>query len=388
MKTTIPTYIICLLVSIMSLIACSEAEQDQEQEQVLDLNSETIKISQEQFEAGGMQLVKLTKQQFTEAVYCTGTIDVPPQSRAVISAVMGGYVKSSTLLVGDKVTKGQLLLRLENPKYAELQQNYLETKAALDYLTEDYERQKTLNQENIASNKEFLKSKGDYESAAAKLKGLGEQLKMLSINPKNITPDNISTTIDLIAPIDGTLAVVNNSRGTYVDPSEPLLEIIDLNHLHLELNVYEQDFLRMKKGQIIHFSVPEASASKFLGEVHLIGNTIEEKTRTVKVHGHLESDSIPFAVGMFIEAEIVTKSSESHAIPEDAVFKSEEGEAIIRLVNSDSNQYVFERMSIQTIKAVDGLKILSEDAEIDSTSSYLLGGYHIINKGEDAAHDH
>lgn len=42
-------------------------------------------------------------------------IDVPPANRAVVSATMGGYIKTAPLLVGDKVRKGQVLLSIENP---------------------------------------------------------------------------------------------------------------------------------------------------------------------------------------------------------------------------------------------------------------------------------
>lgn len=387
MKKTKSLYIICIFVSIMSLMACTGETQPAEQEHAHDVNAATMIISKQQFEAGGMQLVKLKKQAFNETVYCTGTIDVPPQNRAVISAVMGGYVKNSTLLVGDHVRRGQLLLRLENPAYAELQQQFLETKAKLAYLKEDFERQSTLNQEKIASKKEYLQAKSNYESATARLKGLGEQLKMLSINPEGVTAENISATIELHAPIEGTISMVNISRGTYVAPSVPLMEIIDLNHLHLELNVYEQDFIKVKKDQVIQFTVPEAGDTKYVGEVHLIGNTIEAATRTVKVHGHLENDSNSFAVGMFIEAEIVTEADERYALPEEAVVKSEVSSVIIQLVSSDKDSYVFKLIDVETSDAVNGFKALPMNSEIDTTASYLVGGFHFIDQGE-GGHKH
>ncbi len=81
-----------------------------------------------------MQLGTLTEQAFNEIVKTTGFIDVPPQNKASVSTFLGGYVKRTPLLVGDKIRKGQLVATLENTEYVELQQQYLEVAEQLNYL--------------------------------------------------------------------------------------------------------------------------------------------------------------------------------------------------------------------------------------------------------------
>ena len=71
---------------------------------------------------------------------------------------MGGYIKKTPLLIGDVVKKGQLLVTIENPDFITLQQEYMEVKQQLVYLASEYDRQKTMREENITSQKSFSKS--------------------------------------------------------------------------------------------------------------------------------------------------------------------------------------------------------------------------------------
>ncbi|MEY4012639.1 MAG: hypothetical protein RIT22_1763, partial [Bacteroidota bacterium] len=64
--------------------------------------------------------------------------------RAQVTTFIGGYVKSTQLLVGDKVRKGQALVMLESAEYLDIQKEYLEVAEQIQYLKSEYERQKTL----------------------------------------------------------------------------------------------------------------------------------------------------------------------------------------------------------------------------------------------------
>ena len=65
-------------------------------------------------------------------------------------------------MVGDKVTKGQALLTLQNTEFLDIQKEYLEVAEQINYLKSEYERQKTLYDEKISSQKNYLKAESDY----------------------------------------------------------------------------------------------------------------------------------------------------------------------------------------------------------------------------------
>ena len=142
-----------LLLSALVLAACNNSTTQEAANEMAseENNSGIIHLSKAQFESAKMEVGQLTEKPFAETVQTSGMIDVPPQSRAVISAFAGGYIKNTPLLVGDKVSKGQRLVTLENPEFITMQQNYLETAEQLSYLKSEYERQQIMFDEKITS---------------------------------------------------------------------------------------------------------------------------------------------------------------------------------------------------------------------------------------------
>lgn len=131
-----------LLISLV-LMACGKEKQEQSVIAEVE-ESKIISVTNTQFESENMQLGTLTEQEFNETVKTTGFIDVPPQNKASVSTFLGGYVKRTPLLVGDKIKRGHLVASLENTEYVELQQQYLEVAEQLNYLKSEFTRQQTL----------------------------------------------------------------------------------------------------------------------------------------------------------------------------------------------------------------------------------------------------
>ncbi|MDH3711960.1 MAG: efflux RND transporter periplasmic adaptor subunit, partial [Cyclobacteriaceae bacterium] len=101
-----------------------------------------IELTKAQIAAADIALGKMEKKTLSQQVQVNGYFDVPPQNKAQVSAYKAGYVKKTTLLVGDKVKKRQVLVVLENPEFVKAQQNFMEVKGQLDYLKAEYERKK------------------------------------------------------------------------------------------------------------------------------------------------------------------------------------------------------------------------------------------------------
>jgi len=253
--------IIVLLLSIIA-ISCNTSKTEEATVNPIKEDNNLVEITSSQFENSKMELGKTSKQFFTESIKTNGYIDVPPANRAKVSAIIGGYVKKSPLLVGDKVKKGQLLLTIENPDFIEIQQNYLEITEKLTYLKSEYNRQKTLFEEKITSQKNYLKAESDYKSALALSNGLSHKLKMININPLNVKAGKITSIVPIYAPISGSVTAVYTNVGEFMNASDVLLEIINNEHKHIELIVFEKEILKIREKQPILFKIPESSTKK------------------------------------------------------------------------------------------------------------------------------
>ncbi len=335
-----------------------------------------ILVTQAQFETNGLMIGAMERRTFPKMVETSGMIDVPPENRASVSAFMGGFVKQTSLLIGDQVKKGQLLVILENQEFVQMQQDYLEVFNQLDYLKAEFERNQTLFDEKIASQKNFLQAKSNYETAKARYQGLKEQLQMLNISPSNVEQGNISSQAAIYAPISGSITKMNVAKGSYVSPATEILEIVDNEHVHLELTVFEKDILKVKKGQKIEFRIPEAAEAAFNAEVYLVGTSIDNTQRTIKVHGHLEHEdekASNFLPGMFVDAMIMTDTIKTLSLPEEAVIESEGNYYVLKLMEQKDGGYTFERVAVKQGSTYGGFTEINS-SELTESDKFLTKG--------------
>lgn len=341
--------------------------------QTESINS-AIFYTEEQFETSEMEMGNITMQTFSKTITTNGKIDVPPANRANVSAVLGGFIKSLPLLVGDNVKKGQLIARIENPDFIKLQQEYLMLNESLVYLKSEFNRQKTLFDEKISSEKNFLKAESDYKGTLVKRNGLAQQLKMVNVDLNALAQGVIVSSLPIYAPISGSISMVNVSVGEFVNASNSILEILDNTHLHLELVVFEKDILNLKVGQKIRFQLPERSDKKFDAEVHLIGKSIDNESRTAQVHGHLISDKDQFLVGMFVEAEIITESYQKPGLPISAIITEDGISSIMIFKEKNEKGYIFEKKVVEIGFKNDNYVEIKNSAQFDENAQVLIKG--------------
>ena len=369
--------IIFISTLLFVFISCNDVKKEVDEKQ----SSDAISVTEEQFKTMNMELGQLQKIDFEEVVQTTGKIDVPPQNRAKITTFVGGYVKSTTLLVGDKVTKGQALLRLESTEFIDLQKEYLEASEQMNYLKSEYDRQLTLYNEKITSQKNYLKAESEYKRNKAVYQSLRSKLMLLNINPNQVEKGKFTSIITIFSPISGDVVSMNANVGMYVAPSDVILEIVETSHLHLELNVFEKDILKVKEGQKINFSATEASKETFEATVHLVGKSIEGNDRTINVHGHL-SDKIKqrLITGMFVEASIVVGSKNRLAIKKEAISTIESKNYVLLLKSKSKGNYIFKKVLIEVGSKTEDYSEIIPNSEITSESTMLVKGvFDLLN---------
>ena len=314
--------------------------------------------------------------EFHQVVKANGMFDVPPENRASISSYYGGTVKNIQLLPGERVKKGQILFILENPDYVQLQQDFLEAKGQLTYLKSDYERQKNLVQDRVTSQKSYLKSESEYTVTRVRVESISKKLKLMNIDPNTLTIGNIHTTINIYSPINGYVTKVNITRGAYLNPSEVAITLVDTDHLHLELNIFEKDISKVDIGQPIRFRVQEDIGRQYEAVVHLVNKVVDPENRTIGIHGHLlnEKLSTKFNPGMYVEAEIYTTSESKKSLPQDAIVEVDGQYYVLVLESSSNGNYVFAQKEVKTGKSDNGYIEILNYQDFNINAEFLVNG--------------
>ena len=348
-------------------------------------NPDVVQISSAQLGAAGLETGPFVWKNMTTDVQANGSIDVPPQNRASVSAVMGGYVQSVAVLPGQQVARGGVVAVLRHPDYLKLQQEYLQSKARVRFLEQELKRQQTLDAEDVGAKRKLQQAQSEYTSEQALLRSTAGQLRMLGLSMARLDRGEISPTVPLVSPIKGYVKAVNINPGQFVNPQDVLVEVVDRSDLHLELKVFERDIARVKIGQRILFKIPSRGSNENMAaRVFLVGRAFNDDGRTVSVHAHLEPERADVLPGQYVAAHIQTAGARQRTVPEDALVQA--GEFSYLFAQTGPN--TFRRYKVKTGATDAGdVAVTLLDAGADTTRLVRHGAYFLdaeLKKGQDA----
>ena len=310
-----------LIIFIGFIIVTSCGNKAVEEAVVKELHTEaenTVEFNATQYKTAGIELGQVENKQISGTIKVNGMLDVPPQQMISVSAPLGGFLKSTSMLQGSRVKTGQLIAVLENLEFVQLQQDYLEAKNQFEFAKTDYERQQELAKENVNAQKTLQQAKTTYTSWQTKENGLRVKLKMLNIDLTSLEAGQMTSTINLYSPINGYVTQVNVNIGKFVNSSDVIFQIVDTEHLHVELTVFEKDVPKLKIGQKVRFILANETKER-TATVYLLGRQISAD-RTIRIHCHIDKEDTNLLPGMYLKAMVETGGIEVPALPDKAVL--------------------------------------------------------------------
>src|SRR5690606_7500343 len=144
--------------------------------------------------------------------------------------------------------------------------------------------------------------------------------------------------------------------------------IVDVKHLHVELQIYEKDIYKVKIGQKVNFHLPGETTAR-TASVFLVGKEISSD-RTVRVHCHLDQEDETLLPGMFVTASIETLSTEAQVINSSAIVNADGQQGVF--VKSGSRQ--FELVKVKTGANADAFIEIKTGSEIKPGDSIVVEG--------------
>ena len=382
MKSKNIFFSIALIFGLFLVASCSKSDPSDGEIEVSEAPEQIteIELTEEQFKTMKMEWGPLHTGEFSEEIQVQGTVQIPVEGMREITTYFGGYVQDLKLIEGQEVRKGEVLFTLENPDFLRLQQDFLEINSQLAYLKAEWDRQKTLAQEQISAQKNFLKAAADYEAALAKTQSLKKQLAMIGINTDGLTPTSMRSKISVTSPISGFVVEVVAVPGQFLPSAAKALALISKEHVHVELVLFEQDASKVHVGQVVEFTSPDRPDEVIKAKIKVVGKSINDQ-RQINVHADLidEKEEAKLTPGMFLQARIQLDPQRSLAVPEESII--EVGEEHYILVQKSKSAGAF---TLQKIKVTPGAKgkhyrAISTASALDSTAVVLVkGGFNLL----------
>jgi cobalt-zinc-cadmium efflux system membrane fusion protein len=365
---------ILLLMLVGTIASCTSQEPLNEEEVENAFRTQGyITLSKETMDRLAIQMEKPMQRKLSEKLPFRGYIEVPPENLHSIHAPVRGLVSEGLLIEGDIVKKGQVLIKIKHPDIVKVQEDYAKLMAELNFMEKELDRQQQLARNEAASQKRVDEVFRDLSLLRASKDALESRLKMLSILPEAVLQGTISEEIVLRSPANGSITKIAYNAGKLVAEDEFLLEIVDKHHLHLAMDIYEDQSSFIQKGQVIEFFVP-GNTQTHRADLVLIGQMVDPVKRTVLVHAHPQEDLEIFVPGMQVQGNVLLDEQEYLCIPAASVFSTEDGTHLVFVAEPDGK---FTWKELGEVKILDDYAILSpEDIGLEVVGEgawYLFG---------------
>ena len=274
--------------------------------------------------------------------------------------------------------------RFQNIAEAEI----VQAKSQVAFALEKYNKDKKLAEEGALPSRDFLESETQLAQARAELvnanslrdvivaenqlqrakadvKVAKERIKLSNANYQTrLTQLGITANekglVVVTAPISGQIADRQVTIGqSFEDAGGQLMTIVNDNRVFATANIYEKDFNRVEKGQLVKVKVASLPNQTFTGVISRVGSVVQRETRTVSVQAEIRNILEQLKPGMFAELEVVTDKTlvKVLTIPSSAVVDIN-GKKIVYVKNGNSFQAIepeFGRTSGNLIEVTNSL---------------------------------
>lgn len=324
---------ILILCTTFTVVSCSKENTKQEEKKQEIVSTSILKLTDAQLKNFEIDTASFQNQNLPTTIRFNAKTAVTPENTISITNAFGGYVKRIALIPGNYVSKGQVLVVLEDPQYIQMQEDYLTTKALLEQANADYTRQKDLNAEQAASDKVMQQAKATRQSLMVKKSSLEQKLRLMNINPATVSLSNIKRTINVYSPISGMVSQVFANTGQYVSSADAMLEIINPDRSLLNIKVFEKDLGNIQIGQPLIAYTNAKPDQKLNAQITAISNQVNEDG-TVDVFAKItNTNGTRLTANMYFNIELQVNSLNANILPEEAV------------VHFEGKDYVFEQQN-------------------------------------------
>lgn len=304
---------------------------------------------------------------------------VPNQNRvAVVSPFIESSINEVFVNVGDKVKSEDRLACLTSPEIGMLRAEYSKAKAELTIKKQNLKRQQKLFEEKIVPSKSFQEAELEYQLAEVQNNYAEKKLLAIGIDNDEIdTPPTghsnvVGSTIHVTAPISGVVTSRTASLGQKVDSSSQLFEIMNIENVWLEADIFEKDLTKIRQGQTVKVKVSAYPDKFFTGEIFYIGSTLTPETKTIKVLVEIDNKSEKLKPGMFAETHIVVGQKQNAlVIPKSAVIEDENLKVVFVGEENGYHRHVVET-GIESFGFIEIVSGLTPGSSVVTKGNYQL----------------
>jgi membrane fusion protein, multidrug efflux system len=378
MKTTKNNYTsmrtIVSILAILLIVSCGKPgvekikkEIDSKKEQVLKLQQEISELETKLVSMGDsskkdpaflVSFLNIKSGPFLHYIEVQGSLD--GDENAAVYPEANGVIEVINVSVGQRVSKGQILARLNDAAIVE-QIKGLES--TYELVSTIYEKQKSLWDQNIGSEVQYLQAKNNKESLEAQLASTRKQLDMMHIK----------------SPINGTVEENNLKVGQMASPQYPAFRVVSFGRLKVVSDIAEAYASKVKVGDDIIVYLPDIK-KEYKARVSFASNYINQVNRTFRVEANLTESDNNMKANMVAVVKINDyKNEAAFVLPINYVQKDQTGDFVYIAINNGGDM-VASKTRVTIGQIYNGLAEITQG--LKEGDKLINSGYLDLEEGE------
>lgn len=363
---------IFILTALAALTSCGQgngdkrAELERLKQEADEVNSRIEILENELAGSPGENEVKhlpveiktIAPESFSSYFEVTGSLE--SLNDAFISPETNGQVESVPVVRGERVEKGDLLVKLNTDV---LDKNIDEVKTNLRLASDLYDKQEELWEKNIGSELQFLEAKNRKESLEARLATLEAQVDMSYVR----------------APFDGIVDDIFIKTGELASPGMQLLHLVNLEKMRLTARVSESFLGNVHKGETVDMRVSALPGKSRQETISRVGKVIDPSTRTFVIEVQLENPDEMLRPNMLSSLRIRDYQNDSALVVPSIILKQDFKGTFLFLAESSENEIRAKKQYVKTGMTVEDRTMITSG--IEPGDRVIVKGYNLVGEG-------
>ena len=345
-----------LILAAVLLAACGKSSAPRPEEAAKDESpAGTVQLTPAAVAAGGIAVEPVRSMPAVRRIAASGELAFNSRRLAHLSSRVAGRLEHVLAFKGDRVSQGQILAELYSPDYLALQAEFLQAAERATRLRGDPEE---------ASAAAFL------EAARRKFVPLGVSASDLAQLAATRT---VRPFLAVRAPLTATVIETNAVEGDRVELETEMFKLADLSSLWAELRIFEKDLSATRLGMDVLLRTQAYPGEEFRGRLVLLGDVMEDKTRTIEGRVEIANPSGRLKPGMYVEGVLSATESRAALVVSEAALQEYQNKTIV-FVQAGPGKYLLRLVETGGRRngLVEIVRGLAEGERVVTAGSFLL----------------
>lgn len=309
---------------------------------------------------------KSQRQSYSSEFRTVGTVRPVSGKFAEIASPFAGRIVKSFVQLGQKVNAGSPVFELSSSDFYEAVKLYFAAQSADEMARKNYNRQKELAENGVASQKDLELAKNEMNIAHQEFEQAKATLRIFNLDEASF---QMGQALKVVSPISGEVVKCNIIIGSYTkEDAAPLAVVADLSSVWVAALVKEKYFGAIKQGDRVEVFT-DAHPNKIIwGRIYHIGEMLDEETRSLEVIVECNNTDRELKLGMFCEVHFLSSPTEAFILPSTAIMQEQANDYV--LIEVSKGRFIRRKVETETV-STDSVRIVGG----------MFEGEHVVVKG-------